>query len=139
MRRGIKTLNDRRARAGQPTPAKADGFITPWIGTGFGNYKNGQTTFGVSAGGMGAGIFGGEVDFGDSELLRRPVGLPGHNTVITLMGNLILGVPVGGTHGPGIRPYVVAGVGLVRTQIDDAHWSTSHRLITSSGGISAVA
>ena len=28
------------------------------------------------------------------------------------MGNLIVGVPVGGTHGSGIRPYVTAGLGL---------------------------
>jgi len=34
------------------------------------------------------------------------------------MGNLIVGVPIGGTHGAGFRPFVTGGVGLIRTQID---------------------
>ena len=42
----------------------------------------------------------------------------GNNTVMDLMGNVIVGVPIGGTHGAGVRPYVVGGVGLIRTQID---------------------
>ena len=102
-----------------PTPAKADGFITPWVGSAFGsNINNGQTTVGVSGGGMGAGIVGGEFDFGYSPSFFGTTSDFGHNTVIDLMGNLILGVPVGGQHGPVIRPYVVGGVGLLRTQID---------------------
>ncbi|HXI30390.1 MAG TPA: hypothetical protein VNG89_18255, partial [Vicinamibacterales bacterium] len=48
-----------------PMQARADGFITPWIGSSFGSsIENGRGTFGVSAGGMGSGIVGGEVDFG---------------------------------------------------------------------------
>src|SRR4051794_5909549 len=50
-----------------PAPARADGFITPWVGSAFGsNINNGQTTVGVSAGKMGGGIVGGEADFGCS-------------------------------------------------------------------------
>ena len=33
------------------------------------------------------------------------------------MGNLIIGIPVGGTHGAGIRPYLTGGLGLVQTKI----------------------
>jgi predicted PurR-regulated permease PerM len=48
-----------------PQPARADGFLVPWVGSAFGsNINSGQTTLGVSAGGMGGGILGGEVDFG---------------------------------------------------------------------------
>jgi opacity protein-like surface antigen len=102
-----------------PMPARADGFVTPWIGSAFGsNIQNGQTTFGVSAGGMGAGIVGGEADFGWSPSFFGTSSDFGSNTVMDLMGNVILGVPVGGTHGAGIRPYVVGGVGLIRSQID---------------------
>ena len=37
-----------------PMQARADGFVTPWVGSAFGsNIKNGQTTFGVSAGALG--------------------------------------------------------------------------------------
>ena len=102
-----------------PSQARADGFFTPWVGSAFGsNIRNGQTTVGVSAGSMGAGIVGGEADFGWSPSFFGNQSDFGHNTVINLMGNLILGVPVGGQHGAGIRPYVVGGVGLIRTQID---------------------
>ncbi len=102
-----------------PTQARADGFFTPWVGSAFGsNISNGQTTVGVSAGSMGAGIVGGEADFGWSPSFFGNQSDFGHNTVMNLMGNVILGVPVGGQHGAGIRPYVVGGIGLIRTQID---------------------
>jgi opacity protein-like surface antigen len=67
---------------------------------------------------MGAGIIGGEVDFGYSPSFFGTQNDFGHNTVIDLMGNIIVGVPVGGTHGAGVRPFVTGGVGLLRTQID---------------------
>jgi opacity protein-like surface antigen len=37
---------------------------------------------------------------------------------VTLTGNAIVGIPVGG-HGPSIRPYVVGGVGLIRSNVQD--------------------
>jgi len=102
-----------------PVPVRADGFVTPWVGSAFGsNINNGQATIGVSAGGMGAGIIGGEADFGWSPSFFGTKSDFGNNTVMNLMGNVIIGVPIGGTHGAGVRPYVVGGIGLVRTQID---------------------
>ena len=102
-----------------PVQARADGFVTPWVGSAFGsNIKNGQTTFGISAGGMGGGIIGGEVDLGWSPSFFGTQSDFGNNTVMNVMGNLIIGVPVGGQHGAGVRPYVVGGVGLIRSQID---------------------
>ena len=102
-----------------PLQARADGFVTPWVGSAFGsNIKNGQASIGVSAGGMGAGIIGGEVDFGWSPSFFGTKSDFGNNTVMNLMGNVIIGIPVGGTHGAGVRPYVVGGLGLIRSQID---------------------
>jgi opacity protein-like surface antigen len=102
-----------------PMQARADGFVAPWVGSAFGsNIQNGQTTLGVSAGGMGAGIIGGEADFGWSPSFFGTKSDFGTNTVMNLMGNVIVGVPIGGQHGAGVRPYVVGGVGLIRTQID---------------------
>jgi opacity protein-like surface antigen len=121
MKRVIKSLILASAAAVvlTPMPARADGFVTPWVGSAFGsNIQNGQTTLGVSAGGMGAGIVGGEVDFGWSPSFFGTKSDFGNNTVMNLMGNLIIGVPIGGTHGAGVRPYVVGGVGLLRSQID---------------------
>jgi len=121
MKRVIKSLIIASAAAVvfAPLQARADGFVTPWVGSAFGsNIQNGQTTLGVSAGGMGAGIIGGEADFGWSPSFFGTKTDFGNNTVMNLMGNLIVGVPVGGQHGPGVRPYVVGGVGVLRTQID---------------------
>ena len=121
MKRVIKSLILAGAVATvlAPIQARADGFVTPWIGSAFGsNIQNGQTTFGVSAGGMGAGIIGGEADFGWSPSFFGTTSDFGNNTVMNLMGNVIVGVPVGGTRGAGVRPYVVGGVGLIRSQID---------------------
>ena len=123
MRRVMKTLivTGAMALALAPIPARADGFVSPWIGTSFGsgsNIDNGRATFGVTAGAMGAGIVGGEVDFGYNPSFFGTKNDFGNNTVINLMGNLIVGVPIGGTHGAGVRPYVTGGVGLLRSQID---------------------
>src|SRR3954453_3170465 len=121
MKRAIKTLILASAAAVvlAPMQARADGFVTPWVGSAFGSsIQNGQATLGVSAGGMGAGIIGGEADFGWSPSFFGTKSDFGSNTVMDLMGNLIIGIPVGGTHGGGVRPYVVGGLGLIRSQID---------------------
>jgi hypothetical protein len=121
MKRVIKSLILASAAAVvlAPMQARADGFVTPWVGSAFGSsIQNGQTTFGVSAGGMGGGIIGGEADFGWSPSFFGTTSDFGSNTVMDLMGNVIVGIPVGGTHGGGVRPYAVAGVGLIRSQID---------------------
>jgi outer membrane protein with beta-barrel domain len=132
MQRGLKTFIVAGAAALvlAPIQARADGFVSPWIGSAFGSgdgirngvsgteLNNGQTTFGVTAGGMGAGIIGGEVDFGYSPSFFGDKTLFGSNTVMNLMGNVIIGIPIGGQHGAGIRPYFTGGLGLLRTQID---------------------
>jgi opacity protein-like surface antigen len=102
-----------------PSVARADGFVSPWVSANGGsNFDNGRAGFGVNAGAMGAGIIGGEVDFGWSPSFFGTKSDFGSNSVIDLMGNVIVGVPIGGTHGGGIRPFVSGGVGLLRTQID---------------------
>jgi opacity protein-like surface antigen len=121
MKRVIKSLILASAVAVvlAPIQARADGFVTPWVGSAFGSsIQNGQATLGVSAGGMGAGIIGGEADFGWSPSFFGTKSDFGNNTVMNLMGNVIVGIPVGGTHGSGVRPYAVGGIGLIRTQID---------------------
>jgi len=124
-----------------PVTARADGFITPWVGSAFGsNINNGRTTLGVSAGLMGAGIAGAEADFGWSPSYFGTTSDFGNNTVMNLMANVILGVPVGGQSGAGIRPYVVGGLGLIRTQIDGgsiARVSSSNNMLgwDAGGGV----
>lgn len=112
-----------------PAQARADGYVNPWIGTNVaGNIDNGSAALGVTTGYMGAGVFGFEADFGYSpDFLGSNDGLR-HNTALTMIGNFILGVPIGGTHGAGVRPFVTGGVGVIRTQSegDAERLSLSH-------------
>jgi len=102
-----------------PREARADGFVNPWAGVNFGSeIEDGRGGFGLNAGAMGGGIFGGEVAFGYSPSFFGTKNDFGNNTVVDLMGNVILGIPIGGQTGGGFRPYVTAGMGLIRTQID---------------------
>lgn len=122
-----------------PRPASADWTITPFVGWNTGgsadvsgaNSSTVASTFdhkvdyGVSVTGMGAGIIGGEIDFGYSPNFfantsgSNSVQFASSSNVTTLTGNLIVGVPVGG-HGAQVRPYAVGGVGLLRSNVQDA-------------------
>ncbi len=54
-----------------------------------------------------------------------------------LMGNVIVGVPIGGTYGAAVKPFVTAGIGLLRTQIDGgtlADVSSSNNMLGWNAG-----
>ena len=102
-----------------PVPARADGFVSPFIGTNFGNNSgDGRVNIGANAGYMGGGVIGVELDFGYAPSFFGNSGTFGSNSVLDLMGNIIVGVPAGGTHGAGVRPYVTVGAGIIRSRID---------------------
>lgn len=123
--------------AATPAGASADWLFTPFIG---GNWGGSATftddlgdfedeferrvNFGASLGWMSGGIGGFEIDFGYSpNFFQNTVGDDdfefGESNVTTLMANLVLGAPVGGQSGPGIRPYVTGGLGLIKSRIDE--------------------
>ena len=139
-------------------PASADWLFTPYLGINFGGAANSvdintldeafeqRANFGGSLAAMGGGIFGFEVDFnytpnffqlteGDEDFEFFDV----NSSMTTLMGSLIVGVPVGGQSGVGVRPYVTAGAGLMRANIsfedifDDL--STNELGINFGGGL----
>lgn len=118
MRRVFKALVLTAAVAVVYTPvqARAEGYVSPWAGVNFGNDQNeGDFTYGVNAGYMGAGIIGFEFGLGVAPDFFGEVV---DNSVIDVMGNIIVGIPIGGTSGAGFRPYVTGGLGLIRTNID---------------------
>jgi opacity protein-like surface antigen len=105
-----------------PTAASADWLFTPFVGAVTGGTTSSSNTpivYGASFGGMGAGVIGLEVDFGYAPSFFGKSGTDiGDNNVLTLMGNIIIGAPIGGQKGAGVRPYVVGGVGLVKQKVD---------------------
>jgi len=113
------------ALALSPAAARADWLFTPNIGAGFGGSASGREhlTYGASIGWMGAGVIGWEADFaytpeffeGDDD----DVDLFSNSNVTTMMGNVLLGVPMGGQTGGGVRPYVAGGAGIMQSRAED--------------------
>jgi opacity protein-like surface antigen len=120
-----------------PKQASADWLLTPFIGWNWGGSADfaefddfddefeQKANFGASLAWMGAGVIGFEIDFGYTpNFFENTAGSGdfefGDSNVTTLMGNLLIGVPVGGQSGPGFRPYVVGGLGIIKSRIGDA-------------------
>ena len=114
--------------AGCATDARADGFVSPLVGVNFGGAAGGtfnnnvrdrnHTTFGADVGFMSGGLFGVELDvaftdnfYGHGEGIRD-------NSLLTVMPSLIVGIPVGGQQGLGIRPFGTAGIGMMRRELN---------------------
>lgn len=114
-----------------PAPASADWMFTPFIGLTTGGKVSDisganledrtKVTFGGGLTWMGAGILGFDVDFGYTPNFFGDDPDFGDSNVTTLMFNAVVGAPVGGQHGPGIRPYAVGGIGLLRQRVDSAN------------------
>ena len=117
-----------------PSKASADWLLTPFVGWNWGGTANlldsddfddefeQKAMFGASLAWMGAGVVGFEVDFGFSPNFFENTSGSGDfefadSNLTTVMGNLIIGVPIGGQHGVGFRPYAVGGVGLVKSRL----------------------
>ena len=127
--------------AAAPRSASADWVLTPFLGWNFNgsadvhnntagvsfeNKFEHKLDYGLSLANMGAGIFGFEVDFGYSPnffetgtATNNAFNFTNDSNVTTLTGNVIVGAPIGG-HGGSIRPYAVGGVGLIRSNVQDA-------------------
>ncbi len=93
-----------------PASASADTFLTPYLGATFGgDAPSSRVTFGAAAGGMAGNVLGAEVDFGYTPKFTDLPSSGANGSVFTFMVNVLAGAPVGG-----FKPYVTAGVGLIR-------------------------
>jgi len=120
-----------------PTRAHADGLFTPWVGVNFANDPaDGRTSFGITATAMGGGVIGGEFDLGYSPNFFGDENVFGSNNVLTVVGNLVIGIPLGGSKGFGFRPYGTVGLGLIRSQADvlELDLSSNEFGINAGGG-----
>jgi len=76
-----------------------------------------KINWGVAAGWMGKGVVGVEEDFKWSPDFFGHGGQWDSSRVVTLMTNVIVGAPIGGQKGGGIRPYAALGVGYIGQKI----------------------
>jgi hypothetical protein len=109
-----------------PALASADTLLIPFLGVNFGgdsgkdfgdSFDARRFNWGGSLAFMGAGIFGIEGDFGYSPDFFGKTDIGG-SSLYTATGSLLLGIPFGGQSGFGIRPYGLAGVGVMHTSAD---------------------
>jgi hypothetical protein len=101
-------------------------FLTPFFGVNFGGdsgnkfseaFDTSQYNFGASIAFMGAGVFGVEGDFGYSPDFYGKNDTGG-SSALTATGNLIIGIPLGGQKGFGVRPYGIVGAGVLSSKSD---------------------
>jgi len=109
-----------------PTPASADKLVTPFVGS-----VMSQTTYGVSMASMGRKAGGFEFDLGVTPDAFIKENSHSDNNLVTVMGNLIVGVPVGP-----IRPYarskILSGIPAAMTRPASSRTTQSASARTSS-------
>lgn len=89
---------------GLPSAAHAETYVSPFVGVVFGNDSGGgKPAVGLDAGWLAAGIFGFEADFGYVPDFFGDAGALGSNSVMDVMGNLVISIPAGGTRGAGFH------------------------------------
>ena len=118
---------------GSAGPARAQGFVSPFIGYDFGGdsgcqqatgCEDKQLNMGVSVGALGKAV-GFEEEFGYARDFFGK--LPTQSSsVLTLMSNLMIAPAIGPVH-----PYVTGGVGLMKTHVD---FTSSSILNTNNNG-----
>jgi hypothetical protein len=132
-------------------PARADIVLTPYVGSLFGGDLSGdrasfgsgkRTSFGASAAFMGGGVFGAEVGFNYApEFVSASVGNEDISQM-SLMGNLIVGIPIGSSDQAGhLRPYITGGAGLFRLTSNESQFfdrvSSNDFAVNFGGGLMA--
>jgi opacity protein-like surface antigen len=101
-----------------PRTARADAFVVPWIGGNAGGPTGGSLVdIGANLGVSVADIIDVDVDFGYSP---GDMGSNVRRSLVTAMGNLTLGLPLGKQDGPRVRPYITGGLGLIRSHLEFA-------------------
>jgi len=123
-------------------PARADGLITPFIGSDFGGdagncatlvpCDSSQLSYGLGLGFMVGGIVGFEGEFAYAPHFFGDVSGRPDNSLLTVMANVIAGVPIGP-----VRPYVVGGVGVVHTNVSESILDVTQALTNNSFALNA--
>ena len=120
-------------------PARADVVLTPYVGSLFGGNR---TSFGGSAAFMGGGVFGAEFGFNYAPEFVSASVASEDIAQMSLMGNLIVGIPIGSSDQAGhLRPYITGGAGLFRITSNESQFfdrvSSNDFAVNFGGGMMA--
>jgi outer membrane protein with beta-barrel domain len=120
-----------------PAPARADWFVSPFVGGHFsGDASHKNTAVGIAGGWLGGGWLGVEGDFGWAPQFFEQDGFKTERQMTTLMGNVIVAVPSGSRES--FRPYVSGGLGVIRPRLSEAGGffalTGKNKLATDVGG-----
>lgn len=124
-------------------PARADVVLTPYVGSLFGGDLSGsRKAFGGSAAFMGGGVFGAEFGFNYAPEFVSASVANEDIAQMSLMGNLIVGVPIGNSdQGGHLRPYITGGAGLFRITSQESQFfdrvSSNDFAVNFGGGVMA--
>jgi opacity protein-like surface antigen len=120
-----------------PLPARADGLITPFVGADFGGdagdcaklvpCTSNQLSYGLGLGFMIGGVIGFEAEVANAPHFFGDVSERASNHVLTVMANVIAGVPI-----RAVRPYASGGIGVVHTDISQSTGGVSRALTNNS-------
>lgn len=116
-----------------PVGLAADSIFTPFIGSSYGEKDTEKvTTLGASLAAMAGGVFGFEIDFARTAKAPSNAVFVENSRSTTAMGNLIIGVPI-----KGVRPYVVGGMGWMKTEVSAGSLSkkTDGLALAVGGGV----
>jgi opacity protein-like surface antigen len=99
-------------------PVAADTVVSATVGRTFsGDVDEGHTSYGAAIGFLGEGPFGFEIEGTYTPHFFGPDPEDSTSNVTTLMGNIVLGVPIGSNNS---RIYATGGVGLMKFRVPDA-------------------
>ena len=100
-------------------PARAQWFVSPFIGANFGgNTTDASASSGVAAGWMGKSVLGAEAEFAYAPQLFQQTGFLTDHRLTTVMGNIMLGVPV--MRSENFHPYILGGLGWMNPKLTEA-------------------
>jgi outer membrane protein with beta-barrel domain len=104
------------------SPARAETLFVPWLGLNTGGTASAARDVGAGVGTTLGGVVGGDLDVGYSPGF---LGRDSNGHVLTIMGNVTVGIPFDGTRRAGLRPYVTGGIGVIHSRIDDRLYGLS--------------
>jgi hypothetical protein len=98
-----------------PASVRGETLVTPWLGVNTGSSTSASVGVGAGVEHTFGGAIGVELEFGYSP---DYFGNGLNSSVVTTMGNVVVGIPLDGARRAGIRPYVTGGLGLVHSRLD---------------------